>query len=330
MAFNIRLLLTSGDPDGIGWEVSVKALNQLGPQTGVQFFLFRQSGTTLRRPALSRAFRRVTVRSLAEAENVKFDPRLLVEVLSKDSPAHWVESAAKACLSGRFQGLVTAPLSKTSIIEAGFKDIGHTEILARVCGISDLFMGFIGRKFSVLLATGHQPLRRALADLSPARLTKAFCAAERLRSVLPRAKRGRPLALVGVNPHAGEEGLLGDEEDHFRDVLANLRWGEDQVIGPLVPDAAFLPKFWTRFSVYVCPYHDQGLIPFKLVHGFKAGVHLTLGLPFVRTSVDHGTAKDLFGKNKAESGSMRDALLTAIRLCKEKKHEDLAGHFPRV
>jgi 4-hydroxythreonine-4-phosphate dehydrogenase len=120
------------------------------------------------------------------------------------------------------------------------------------------------------------------------------------------------LAIVGVNPHAGEQGLLGDEEALLRQLL-----GAD-VRGPLVPDAAFLPANWGLYSVYVCPYHDQGLIPFKLVHGFDSGVHMTLGLPFIRTSVDHGTAKDIFGKNKARAGSMKDAITTAIRLAKEK------------
>jgi 4-hydroxythreonine-4-phosphate dehydrogenase len=111
--------------------------------------------------------------------------------------------------------------------------------------------------------------------------------------------------------------LIGDQEAWFRQVIdRHERLG---VAGPLVPDAAFLRENWKKYAVYVCPYHDQGLIPFKMIHGFRGGVHLTLGLPFVRTSVDHGTAKDIFGKNKAESGSMRDAILTAIRLAKEAR-----------
>jgi 4-hydroxy-L-threonine phosphate dehydrogenase PdxA len=90
------------------------------------------------------------------------------------------------------------------------------------------------------------------------------------------------------------------------------------LVGPLVPDAAFLPENWPHFSVYICPYHDQGLIPFKMAHGFNEGVHITLGLPFVRTSVDHGTAKNLVGKNKAKFGSMKKAIELAVRLAKEK------------
>jgi 4-hydroxythreonine-4-phosphate dehydrogenase len=208
--------------------------------------------------------------------------------------------------------MVTAPLSKTSIIDAGMKDIGHTEILARVTGQRDLFMGFIGKKFSVVLATGHQPLTDALRGLTPEKFLAALQAAAQLRELLPAAKKKLPMAIVGVNPHAGEGGLFGNEEDWLR------RFADQKlVMGPLVPDAAFLPQNWNRYSVYLCPYHDQGLIPFKMVHGFTGGVHLTLGLPFVRTSVDHGTAKEIFGRNKAQAGSMKDALNAAMQLAKE-------------
>jgi 4-hydroxythreonine-4-phosphate dehydrogenase len=212
--------------------------------------------------------------------------------------------------------MVTAPLSKTSIIASGLKDIGHTEILSRVCAVRDLFMGFLGSKFCVVLMTGHEPLSAAAASFSATKLTKALHAARALRSLLPPAKNKKPLAVVGMNPHAGENGLLGREEGWMSALIGNLKSEFGEIAGPLVPDAAFLPQNWKSYSVYLCPYHDQGLIPFKMVHGFKSGVHLTLGLPFVRTSVDHGTAKELYGKNKAEPGSMKDAILTAMRLCK--------------
>ena len=179
-------------------------------------------------------------------------------------------------------------------------------------------MGFFGKQFSVVLATGHSPLARAIIEFSPSRLTRAIAAAERLRSILPPRQAALPLALVGLNPHAGESGLIGKDEIWLTKLVRDLSTSID-IVGPLVPDAAFLPPNWKRHSVYICPYHDQGLIPFKMVHGFDSGVHLTLGLPFVRTSVDHGTAKDLFGKNKAEHGSMKDALRVAIRLSKEWK-----------
>jgi 4-hydroxythreonine-4-phosphate dehydrogenase len=213
--------------------------------------------------------------------------------------------------------LVTAPLSKTTIVKAGYKDLGHTEMLARISGQQNLFMGFLGSKFNVVLATGHKPLGQAVQAWQPEILQRAMAAANELRSILPARRRKLAIGLVGLNPHAGENGLIGEEELW----MAKVARSTDKSIlveGPLVPDSAFLPHMWKKFSVYVSPYHDQGLIPFKLVHGFSQGVHLTLGVPFVRTSVDHGTAKDLFGRNKADSGSMTEALQTAIKLVKER------------
>lgn len=313
---SVRLLITTGDTDGIGWEVTAKALHAIGPKAGVQFFFYRHVKASDLKPAFSKKFKHTVVSSLAQAAEIPFNPKVAVEIRSAKPPAYWVEEAAIACRSKRFSGMVTAPLSKTSIIDAGLKDIGHTEILARVCAIRDLFMGFLGSKFCVVLMTGHEPLASAAGSFSATKLTKALHAARALRTLLPPAKNTKPLAVVGMNPHAGEGGLLGREEGWMTALMGNLKSEFGEIAGPLVPDAAFLPQNWKNYSVYLCPYHDQGLIPFKMVHGFKSGVHLTLGLPFVRTSVDHGTAKELFGKNKAEAGSMKDAILTAMRLCK--------------
>jgi 4-hydroxy-L-threonine phosphate dehydrogenase PdxA len=179
MANSLRILITTGDPDGIGWEVTSKALTALGPRAGVQFFFFRRAGARQTAPALDRRFHRIAVSSLDEAARVPFAPRTLIEIRRPTPAALWVEEAAKACLSGHFHALVTAPLSKTSIRDAGLKDIGHTEILARLSGTRELFMGFLGRKFSVVLATGHQPLREALAG---ARLCRRPAAGVRWRS----------------------------------------------------------------------------------------------------------------------------------------------------
>jgi 4-hydroxythreonine-4-phosphate dehydrogenase len=318
MDSKFRILITTGDADGIGWEVTAKALNSLGPKAGVQFLYFRHLPAAGLKPALNKKFKHTVVSNLEQARALPFDSKTAVEIRSPRNPAAWVEESAKACLAGHFHALVTAPLSKTTITQAGFKDIGHTEILARVCGTQDLFMGFMGKKFSVVLMTGHHALKEALTELSSHKLKASLLAANQLRKLLPAKKRERPIALVGVNPHAGEQGLIGSEEGWMLGLLEDYAKLVGEIAGPLVPDAAFLPQNWDSFSVYLCPYHDQGLIPFKMVHGFKGGVHLTLGLPFVRTSVDHGTAKELFGKNKAESGSMKDALQTAIRLVKEK------------
>ncbi len=316
MAFKkkLRIAITTGDLDGIGWEVTTKALRAIGPLKGVQFAVFRGARDRQRAP-FPAGFKRQVVHSLAQCEGLPFAEKTLLEVSSRRPPARWVEESAAACMQGRFQALVTAPLSKTSIRAAGLKDIGHTEILARVSGHKNLFMGFVGTHFSVVLATAHVPLKRAITDLKPAQIENALLVAHSMRSILRPTKARLPMALVGVNPHAGEQGLIGKEETWMIRLLHRLRL---PVAGPLVPDAAFQRANWSRYSVFVVPYHDQGLIPFKMIHGFGRGVHVTLGLPFVRTSVDHGTAKDIFAQNKANAGSMQDAVRTAIRLAKEK------------
>lgn len=308
-----RIVITTGDLDGIGWEITRKALSELRNKLRAQFVVFRGP---VKAPALKGRITQVI--SLEEALPLTPTAHSIVEIKSARAPAHWVEEAASACLSGNFDALVTAPLSKTSIAKAGLKEIGHTEILARVTRTQNLFMGFVGAKFNVVLATGHQSLSKALENMGLATLSAAIDAAQSLRPLLPAKRRSLPLAIVGVNPHAGEEGLIGSEEGWMRGLIEERISAGERIVGPLVPDAAFLPANWPLFSAYICPYHDQGLIPFKMVHGFSSGVHLTLGLPFVRTSVDHGTAKELFGKNRANAGSMKDAIRWAVKLCEEK------------
>lgn len=309
----LRIAITTGDPDGIGLEVTLSALKKIGPKRGVQFLLFRNSS---QKPISLPMFKRVDVNTIEEVLVGNFDHREIMDIQSRLSAPVWVQQVAQACQQGLVDALVTAPLSKTLIESSGIDAIGHTEILQKVTGQSDLFMGFWGDKFSVVLATGHIQFKSVSTKLNRKSLSRAIAAADSLRRLLPSNVKRKPMALVGLNPHAGEEGIIGREEKWMNRLVNHHNKTGHHIVGPLVPDTAFLPSNWDRYSVYVCPYHDQGLIPFKMVHGFKSGVHLTLGLPFVRTSVDHGTAKDIYGKGTAESGSMREAILAAIKLAK--------------
>ncbi len=316
----LRIAITTGDPDGIGTEITAKALAKLKPQPGVSFFLWRSPRCSSRDLArIDRAFKRITVNSWPEA--LKVQPASHKEIIDINSnlPAPmWVETSAQASHYGHIDGMVTAPLSKTAIKAAGLEDLGHTGILKRVSKAREVYMGFIGEKFNVLLATGHLPIDEVTQTLTEARLDKALRAADQLRLVLDKKASQRPIALLGLNPHAGEAGLIGATESKIHaKALAAAEDRGHKVEGPLVPDAAFFPKNWSKYSVFVANYHDQGLIPFKMIHGQESGVHVTMGLPFVRTSVDHGTAKDIFGKDKADSSSMFEALEWAIRLTKQ-------------
>jgi 4-hydroxythreonine-4-phosphate dehydrogenase len=310
-----RLAITTGDNDGIGFEISAKALHQLGPQKGVQFYLFRSQKSEVRYLNLiDKKFKRISVFSLEEALQIDVSSsKIIFDICTDDTAPKNVEVAARACTKKHLDGLITAPLSKTLIQACGYKAKGHTEILQKISNVKTVHMVFIGRYFNVLLATGHLSLDRVSRALNKKTLSTALTHAELLRKYLAPSKRKRPIALLGLNPHAGEAGVLGGQEKRlFSQVLPLF----PNVEGPLVPDAAFLQKNWARYCLYVCCYHDQGLIPFKLVHGTKSGYHLTFGLPFIRTSVDHGTAKDIFGKNKADFSSMKEAIQACIQLAK--------------
>lgn len=311
-----KVVVTTGDTDGIGLEVAAKALNILGPQKNVQIILWRSENADSKfLKILDKKWTRITVDSFAEA--LKIQGPYLVDIESDLAPAEWVEISAKACLTKKVQAIATAPLSKTSIKAAGFKDLGHTDILKRISKSKNVNMGFVGDKFNVVLATGHSSILDVPKKLNLKTVASSLWNANELRKKLPQAQKNKPIAILGLNPHAGEEGLIGKEElKLFPQLLAFARTNNIPVVGPLVPDAAFLKTNWDKYSLYLTLYHDQGLIPFKMIHGQDSGVHITLGIPFVRTSVDHGTAKDIFGKNKANPSSMMDSIQWAIKLAR--------------
>lgn len=315
-----RVAVTTGDIDGIGYEVSAKALAKLGPQKGCHFFVFVSPRSEFRhRDLLRKKFSIVTFTDLAAAlrfSNSNTNTGYLIEILSNNSPALWVETAAKNCLNKNFHSLVTAPLSKQEIKLAGFSDLGHTDILKRLSKKKNAFMTFVGDRFNVLLVSGHQPVKQVESKLSRSLIREALENALSARSFLPKSQQEKPLAVLGLNPHAGDQGMIGQFDGKTLKPLLKT-YSSSKVVGPLVPDVAYLPENWSKYSFYIAQYHDQGLIPFKMIHGFDSGVHLTLGLPLRRTSVDHGTAKDIFGKNRANPHSMIEALRWGVRLAQK-------------
>lgn len=316
-----KVAITTGDPNGIGFEVTVKALSQFkcSQKNFPLFFLFRDSKQEKKQPSLfqliDKSWTRVTFYSfdvaLAFSKTVSaadlFKKRILIDLSLKSSAAAWVFEVTNACRDGRLDSLVTAPLSKTLIQKSGYKQIGHTGIFRSFFPKNPLHMGFVGKDFSVLLVTDHIPFEKIPRSLNRKSLAAAYKSALLLRAALGQKK---DIAVLGLNPHAGEGGVLGSAEIRL---LSNLK---KPFVGPIVPDAAFLKKNWNRYALFVCLYHDQGLIPFKMHHGQDSGVHVTLGLPFIRTSVDHGTAFDIFNKNMANPASMLDAIQFNLKLLK--------------
>ncbi len=317
--------ITTGDPDGIGFEVTAKALAKLGPQKSASFFIFRDKNQEKNQKRyfqlLDTKFSRLTFKTTKSAlafyyilKSAKaLDSRFLFDLELSTNAADWIIEATELCRDKVFDSLVTAPISKTLIKDAGYKFIGHTGIFRHYFPKYPLFMGFVGNKFNVIIATDHIALKDVEKDLSTQKLTGSILAAKKLQTLL---SSGKPVGLLGLNPHAGEKGVVGSFEQK---VLLPLVKKYRHLSQPLVPDAAFFPSNWSKYSTYLALYHDQGLIPFKMIHGQDSGVHITLGLPFLRTSVDHGTAKDIYNKNKANANSMREAIELNLQLLRGKR-----------
>lgn len=314
-----KIIITTGDQDGIGPEIAAKSLARLGPQRG-SFFLcivgLKPPQQLIKK--MGSRFKIVDFQSWPEAiEYVPKSHKELALVRLASRPAKWIEMAGAACLHKRATALVTGPLSKPEIQSAGLSDVGHTDILKRVCSTRDAWMAFVGKYFHVFLASGHVPICKVEGSLTTEKLELSLKAAHQFfhaHAAHPKKKKW-PVAVLGLNPHAGDSGLIGRfDQDILLPIIERLNTQGFSFYGPLVPDVAFQRYRTQKFLGYVALYHDQGLIPFKLAHGHRSGVHVTVGLPIIRTSVDHGTAKDIFGKNMADPSSMVLAIRQALAL----------------
>ena len=318
-AMRPRIAVTMGDPAGVGPEIVVQALRFPEVVSVCRPVVYGDAGI-LRRAAA------VLGQAVEVAEGGESGPgRIVVRPLSSLSPdevpfgriseagsramADYIREAARDALAGRADGVVTCPITKEGLKMAGVPFPGHTEFLADLCGGADVVMMLAGDRLRVALVTIHVALRKALELLSlpvivrTIRITHDFFR-KYMGTDAPR------IAVAGVNPHAGEGGLFGDEEETMvAPAVAACRKDGIDASGPYPPDTLFFRAYRGEFDVVVAMTHDQGLIPLKLVH-FEDGVNVTMGLPVIRTSVDHGTAYDIAGKGVASPGS----LLAAIRL----------------
>jgi 4-phospho-D-threonate 3-dehydrogenase / 4-phospho-D-erythronate 3-dehydrogenase len=282
-----RIALTFGDPAGVGPEIAARAIED--------------------------------PRVRAVCDPVAYGPpdpsRYPPGVLSADAGRAAYDVLVRAvddALAGRVAAIATAPVNKEAFALAGLPWRGHTDLLAALTGARRVAMMFYSRPLRVILATVHV----AIADV-PRLLTRAWleelitlCAAE-----LPRFGYPRPrLAVAGLNPHAGEHGVIGREDDEvIAPAVEACRAAGVDVRGPFPADTLFVRAMRGEFDAVIACYHDQGLVPVKLV-AFGQAVNVTLGLPIIRTSVDHGTAFDIAGKGVADPGSMVEAVLLAARL----------------
>ncbi len=237
--------------------------------------------------------------------------------------ADWIEGAVALIRRGAASGLVTCPISKKALHEAGSPFPGHTEMLAALCQSPAFAMMMAGRTLKVTLVTIHQSLASVPSSLTIARVAHLIDMTG--RSLLGDFAIAAPrLAVAAFNPHAGENGLFGDEEERIiTPAILQARQDGWLVSGPYPPDTVFHRAAAGAFDAVVCMYHDQGLIPFKLLH-FADGVNVTIGLPIVRTSVDHGTAYDIAGQGIADPASLFAAVAMAAEIVANRRsiHHD--------
>ena len=307
------LALTMGDPAGIGGEVTAGAWRSLH-RSGPAFTLIGDPGVT--------GIPVRAVQTLAEAGRVFADALPVLPIPlgagvapGTPDPRHGpaiiasIERAVRLAMDGEASGVVTNPVNKANLYAAGFGHPGHTEFLAALTGAPRAVMMLANDELRVVPVTIHVSLRCALDTLTTAGIVAtARIAAEALRRRF--AIASPRLAMAGLNPHAGEAGAMGDEERTIvGPAIEALRADGIDVTGPHPPDTMFTAACRQTYDVAICMYHDQALIPLKTID-MASGVNVTLGLPIVRTSPDHGTAFDIAGRGIADPSS----LIAAIRL----------------
>jgi len=332
-----RLGITTGDPAGIGPEISLLSATET-EFSGSCLVLFGSHDLLRSRAAamgLPFQFERIAFEELLSGEPLPM--RCVLDVpageitvgtgsaASGEAAAKNILKCAEACLRGALDAIVTAPINKKYFQAAGYNFPGHTEFLAHIARIfhgdssaadktPEIAMAFLTDRLKVVLATIHDSMRTVVDAISPELIFR------KLSIILTEfPKLGLPcgrVAVAGLNPHAGEEGLMGSEEraNILPGILeARKAFPKAAIEGPLPGDTLFYRAYRGEFDVVLAMYHDQGLAPVKLI-GFGESVNVTLGLPIIRTSVDHGTAYELAGKGIARHESMNSAIRWAIRL----------------
>jgi 4-hydroxythreonine-4-phosphate dehydrogenase len=318
----VKLAITLGDPSGINSEILLKALNKL-PKRNISYIIYGSKKALEKAKKLTGVD--LNIKEIKSINDVVKSGIYLINLYDLDvefgSPSKetgkasviYLENAVKDVLEKKADALITLPISKQWIMESGFPYAGHTDYLAQVSGAKEYAMVLMCKKLKVALITTHIPLKDV-----PSQITKEKIISKvRLINREFKEKFGisKPkIAILGLNPHASDNGNIGNEElNIILPAVKTLREDGIEITDPLSPDTAF--NRYKDFDIYVAMYHDQGLIPLKLLC-FRKAVNITLGLPFIRTSPDHGTGYDIAGKNIADPSSTIEAVKLAISLSK--------------
>jgi 4-hydroxythreonine-4-phosphate dehydrogenase len=322
------IAVTMGDPAGVGPEIIARALAKPEIRELCRPLVLGDRAVMERALAITAVPLRLEITAESPLPREFSDGVIYLRCLSSlagadmkfgspsqaagDAVFRYVKEAVRLCLTGETAAMTTAPINKEALNRAGHKYPGHTELLAELTGAGEFVMMLAGEKLRVTLVTIHEALA---AVPSLVTFDKVLATIRTTHRDLDRYFRKNPrLAVLALNPHCGEGGLFGDEEERIiKPAVDTARKEGIDAVGPISADTLFHFAVRGDYDAVVCMYHDQGLIPLKLLH-FDDGVNITLGLPIIRTSVDHGTAYNLAGTGGASEGSMVAAIRTAAQM----------------
>jgi len=323
--------ITIGDPAGIGAEIAIKAcldesVNEICSPVLIGSALFVEQ-------VCSCFFDNITINSISSFDQIKNISNVInvynvsnLDInsvkIGKDSKIGGSESilylnqALNLINSKKINAIVTCPISKNSIAMAGYEEYpGHTEFFAKNTNTKEYLMFFYAEDIRVALVTTHIPLDKVSSNITTKKILKVIDIIVENKSLFIEHKNFK-IAVCGLNPHAGENGILGvEEKDIIMPAILKTKAKGIDIQGPFPSDTLFANENYKNYDFIIAMYHDQGLIPFKML-AFDRGVNVTLGLPFIRTSVDHGTAYNIAGKGIADFGSLKEAIKLAVNMKK--------------
>lgn len=313
-----KIAITLGDPAGVGGEVLLKALADREIASSAEFLVIGdRAGIDAAERSTGVQFDGLGVRFhdcgvLNPGEPVEYGA---LRAEYGKAAVRYVHDATLMCLNNEVDAMVTAPLNKEAVSLNGMEFSGHTEYIAELCGVKGSRMLLAGTKLSVVHVSTHVSLRSA-CNLDTARIIQTIELGNNAMKLLGKAKPR--IAVCGLNPHAGEHGLFGTEDEEFiKPAVEACRARGIDCEGPVAPDTIFFKAAKGSHDLIVAMYHDQGHIPMKLLD-FEATVNTSLGIPIIRTSVDHGTAFDIAGKNLANEANMKAAIRMAVTMARHR------------
>jgi len=311
-----KFFISPGDPAGIGPEVTLKALSK---NKKIQNNFILAGDKNLYQNLISQNNLDLNlIEEDSDEEGVIFKHFPLKNNVSIGNPdvgnANYIidilSHGALGCLKNEFKGLITGPINKELINQSGFEFSGHTEFLADIANVKKVVMLLMNKKLKIALLTTHIPLSEVPSKISKKNLENTISIISDEFENTWKIKNPS-ICLLGLNPHAGEGGFIGHEEEEILKPFVNS--SPKNVFGPISADTAFIEENINKYDVFLAMYHDQGLPVIKSM-GFGNTLNVTMGLPFIRISVDHGTAYEIAGKNKADFSSMDEALKTSFSL----------------